>query len=138
MMSASEIAEKLAGHIDALVRKLLPGAYKAGAFWYVGSLDGEKGDSLYIHRSGLKAGRWVDAATGEFGDALDLVNGVSYGSRDMRAAMQWAAAWLGDASLSAVPREQHDGDKSAIGAARNLWRTAQVSTPDQRCIGWPE
>src|SRR4029450_6608836 len=93
--SAAELAELLAMHVDALVPTLLPGAHRSGGYWTAGSVAGEPGGSLYVHRNGCQAGKGSDAATGQFGDLLDLVNEAIGGGRDMPGAMQWASAWLG-------------------------------------------
>jgi hypothetical protein len=99
---------------------------------------GEAGGGLYLHRAGPKVGKWVDAATCEFGDALDLVNATLFGGQDLPRAMEWARNWLRlDPQHSAPelpPRanqpksHQHDGDEAAIAVARNLWRTARPIT----------
>jgi len=66
-----EIAKLLADQVDALVPDLLPGARPSGGYWHAGNTAGDPGHSLYLRRGGPKMGRWVDAATGEFGDLLD-------------------------------------------------------------------
>lgn len=49
--------------------------------------------SLAIRCSGPCAGQWRDYATGEYGDALDLVAAVRFGG-DLGQAMDWARSWL--------------------------------------------
>ncbi|MGO8433543.1 DNA primase, partial [Rhizobium johnstonii] len=44
-----------------------------GNYWLVGDVDNTKGQSLYVHLAGPRAGRRTAAATGQFGDLLDLV-----------------------------------------------------------------
>jgi hypothetical protein len=132
LSSASELAELLAMHVDALVPMLLPSARRAGGYWTTGSVAGEAGGSLYVHRNGGKAGKWTDAATGQFGDLLDLVNEAIAGGRDMPAAMRWATSWLGldpDAQRPErrprhIPPAQSAEDEAAIGAARGIWQKA--------------
>jgi Toprim domain len=91
---ASEIARALDRRVEQLVRELLPAGKRNGQYWSVGSVDNDPGASLYIHLSGAKIGRWADAATGEFGDALDLVAQCRFRG-DKKQAWQWACAWLG-------------------------------------------
>jgi hypothetical protein len=132
--TASELAERLADRVDELVPELLPGVRRSGGYWQVGNTAGNAGDSLYIHRNGHKLGKWTDAATGDFGDLLDLVNHALFGAHDTVAAMRWASGWLGlDPSTPrpAVPARaarpkthQHDGDEAAIAAARAIWCAA--------------
>jgi hypothetical protein len=91
---ASEIARALAERIETLVRELLPAGRRNGHYWSVGSVDNEKGGSLWVHMSGTKQGRWQDGATGEFGDALDLVAACRFRG-GKKQAYAWACAWLG-------------------------------------------
>ena len=74
---------------------ILPAARPSGGYWQVGNVEGDAGRSLYVHRHGVKAGRWTDEATGQFGDPLDLVNAALFGGQDLRAAYAWACDWLG-------------------------------------------
>ena len=134
LLSAGEVAQRLADCIDFLVRELLPCARRAGSYWVVGNTAGDPGGSLYVHRAGSKLGRWADCASGQFGDALDLINCALYGDSDLRAAMNWAVAWLGIDGLGTgpiPPREARPvphhlaSDEVAIGAARSVWSSAQ-------------
>ncbi|MGE0653971.1 MAG: hypothetical protein AB7P12_19815, partial [Alphaproteobacteria bacterium] len=68
-----ELAAALAERADLLAADLLPGGRREGAEWRCGSLAGEPGKSLSIRITGGKRGLWADFATGEMGDALDLV-----------------------------------------------------------------
>ena len=51
---------------------LLPEGKKVGGYWKAGNVEGDKGQSLAIHISGEKAGRWADYATGQHGDLIEL------------------------------------------------------------------
>jgi len=93
-VTSSEISAMLAQRIDALVRELLPAGKKNGADWRCGSLAGEKGGSLAVKLSGQNTGNWTDHATGEFGDALDLVS-ACLTRGNSREAYRWAHHWLG-------------------------------------------
>ena len=73
MMTAAEIATALAERINALVCDLLPGGHREGHEWRAGDVTGSPGHSLGVHLHGQKQGIWSDFATGEAGDALDLV-----------------------------------------------------------------
>jgi hypothetical protein len=93
MINAKEISRRLTAHIGALAPELLPGGHQEGREWRAGSVSGERGASLGVHLTGQKAGVWADFATGESGDALDLVRAVH--GLDMRAALAWSRSWLG-------------------------------------------
>jgi hypothetical protein len=73
MLSASELANRLARDAEAVCRHYLSAGRRAGNYWIVGDTTNSKGKSLYVHLSGPRAGRWADAATAEYGDLLDLV-----------------------------------------------------------------
>ena len=73
MLSASELANRLARDAEAVCRHYLSAGRRAGNYWIVGDTANSKGKSLYVHLSGPRAGRWADAATAEYGDLLDLV-----------------------------------------------------------------
>jgi hypothetical protein len=91
---ARELAGALAKRAVALAGELLPHGHREGTEWRCGSLAGEAGQSLAVHLSGPRAGVWCDFASGEAGDALDLVAAVRCGG-NLRDAMTWARAWLG-------------------------------------------
>jgi hypothetical protein len=93
--SAAEISAHLADHLEALVADLLPAARRQGGTFAVGSVAGEPGQSLRIYQRGEKRGRWRDFATGEHGDALDLVAATRFRG-DLRAAIRWGREWLGE------------------------------------------
>ncbi len=65
--------------------------HRAGADWRAGSLAGEPGRSPGVHLFGPKAGLWVDFATGESGDTLDLEATVLFHG-DLRPALDWTRA----------------------------------------------
>jgi hypothetical protein len=94
MPDAAELARMLASRMATLAPELLPGGRRVGAEWVAGDLTGRPGRSLSVRITGPKAGVWRDFATGEGGDALDLVAAVLFAG-DMRQAMAWARAWLG-------------------------------------------
>jgi hypothetical protein len=91
---AREISQMLAGRIRTLAPELLPNGRREGHEWRVGSLAGERGQSLAVHLSGVRAGVWCDFSSGERGDALGLVAAVLFAG-DIVAALQWSRSWLG-------------------------------------------
>jgi len=94
MRDAGDIARSLSRRVEALVRELLPGGHREGAEWRCGSVTGEPGSSLGVRvGAGPKRGVWADFATGERGDALDLVRTAL--GLDMSGALTWSRRWLG-------------------------------------------
>lgn len=98
------IVDELAARIRTLAPELLPNGARAGQEWRVGSLAGEKGQSLAVHIGRERPGVWCDFATGEAGDAFDLVAEVLYGG-DKKQAYRWARNWLG-LDQGPIPQER--------------------------------
>ncbi|MDE2105583.1 MAG: toprim domain-containing protein [Patescibacteria group bacterium] len=67
-----EIKRRLSERAHDVAQMLLPHGRKEAHEWRVGSIDGERGQSLGVHLVGPKAGLWADFSTGEKGDLLDL------------------------------------------------------------------
>lgn len=72
MLSASQLANRLARDAEAVCRHDLSPARRAGNYWIVGAIANRSDKSLYVHLSGPRAGRSTDAATDEYRDLLDL------------------------------------------------------------------
>ncbi|MBB3862625.1 hypothetical protein GGQ88_003927 [Novosphingobium hassiacum] len=73
---AAELSERLAQNAQAVCRHYLPSGRREGRYWMVGDVAGTPGRSLYIRLFETERGRignWVDAATGEHGDLVDLI-----------------------------------------------------------------
>lgn len=95
--SVAEIADLLAGQIEALCAELLPAGRRDGAEWCVGSTAGEAGQSLRVHLRGARRGVWCDFSSADRrdrGDALDLVAACLFAG-DKRQALRWSRGWLG-------------------------------------------
>ena len=147
MPDAREISRLLAARAPELARELLPGGHREGAEWRAGGLDGSKGKSLGVHLFGSKAGVWADFASGEFGDALDLVRLTRCGG-DMKAALSWAASWLGlprdarqaPAPASAPPRRaaaETEPERDPDAEARQAKAKALFLAAEPRLAGTP-
>ncbi|WP_278360326.1 DUF7146 domain-containing protein [Thalassospira xiamenensis] len=72
-MQAGMLADALARQALAVCRYYLPSGTKQGRYWICGDVYGTPGRSLFVRISGRRAGKWCDAATGEYGDLLDLI-----------------------------------------------------------------
>ena len=92
-MTPKQISQMLNNSIEAICRELYPDGKKQSGEWWVGSLDGEKGQSLKINLTG-RAGVWSDFSTGESGgDLLDLYMAANRTS--LVEALAWARDYLG-------------------------------------------
>lgn len=139
LMEVSDIADMLAQRIDALVHELLPAGQRDGQEWRIGSPAGEKGRSMAVHLGGRRQGVWSDFASGESGDALELVAVCRFGG-NKKDAVAWAKSWLGidnldpqrletvrRAAAAAADKRRKDGaekDKKLLASARRLWHMA--------------
>src|SRR5438132_666489 len=72
-LRAGEVARRLAQQVEAVCDHYLSNGCRTGRYWHVGDVANTAGQSLYVRLSGARAGKWVDAATGEHGDLLDLI-----------------------------------------------------------------
>lgn len=73
---AADLSERLAQNAQAVCRHYLPAGRREGRYWMIGDVAGSPGRSLYVRlfetdRGAI--GNWVDAATGEHGDLIDLI-----------------------------------------------------------------
>ena len=71
-MDAREISQLMSENALTIAQYLLPHGQKTGKEWRVGSVDGEKGQSLGVSINGAKQGVWCDFSSGESGDLLEL------------------------------------------------------------------
>lgn len=73
---AGELSQRLAQNVQAVCRHYLPAGRREGRYWMVGDVAGAPGRSLYVRLFETERGaigNWVDAATGEHGDLVDLI-----------------------------------------------------------------
>lgn len=130
MSSASELADRLARHAEAVCRHYLSAGRRAGNYWIVGDVGNNKGKSLYVHLTGPRAGRWADAATSEYGDLLDLVR-ETCGLIDFRDVADEARRFLNEPRVSPISDRSDDAvgsppaERPAAERARRLFRMTQ-------------
>jgi hypothetical protein len=78
MRPAAELARRLAQNAEAVCREYLSNGRREGGTWRVGDVDNTPGRSLVVRLTGPDsgkgaAGHWVDFASGQHGDLLDLI-----------------------------------------------------------------
>ncbi len=102
---------RLADHALAVCRYYLSCGQRAGNYWTVGNVHNAPGHSmfvrLYTDASGGKAGRWRDAATGEYGDLFDII-GLNLGLRSFADIVDEAHRFIGNRPSSKRPRPRAD------------------------------
>jgi Toprim domain len=93
----SDVVERLAVNAEAVCRCYLPNGRRQGRYWQVGDVHGAPGRSLYVRlrpSGNGTAGKWMDAATGEHGDLLDIIR-ISRGLGSFIDAVHEAQRFLG-------------------------------------------
>lgn len=75
-ITVSEISRRLGDRALEVAMMLLPGGKQSGHSYHAGDLSGGNGNSVVVHTSGSKMGRWAEYAEGKtndtYGDMLDL------------------------------------------------------------------
>ncbi|RWL78676.1 MAG: DNA primase [Mesorhizobium sp.] len=100
--SASELARRLGEDAEAVCRQYLSNGHRSGNYWMVGDVRNARGRSMHVRLKavgGKAAGKWVDEASGEYGDLLDVIE-QSCGLVDFREVADEARRFL------AMPRPQ--------------------------------
>jgi hypothetical protein len=122
---ARAAADALRGDAEAVCRRLLSAGRREGRVWRVGDVGNSRGRSLAVALAGPQAGRWIDHATGERGDLLDLV-AMRETSGDIGAAIRLVRSEFGltaATSSDAAPTRQACDLPTAdtIAFAHRLW-----------------
>ena len=129
MISAAELARRLARDAEAVCRHYLSNGRRSGRYWVVGDVMNTPGRSLYVRLTGPDygpgaAGKWTDAAaTEEHGDLLDLIR-LNRELPGLREAMDEARRFL------ALPRHEQNtqanpAPSNSPNAARRLFRAGR-------------
>jgi len=117
-----ELEQLLRAETLRLARKLLPNGMENCGYYEIGSVAGDKGQSLKINLSGSLKGCWTDFSapkgTLEYsGDMLKLIAITKFGGR-LGDAISWAISWLGLDGLdpARLATERATAKRAAIAA----------------------
>lgn len=94
--SVGEVRASLMDQLHAVLGYLFPAGKTKHNQFVIGDVDGTPGKSLSVELTGPRAGMWMDFATGEGGDVIDLwakANGLNT-KRDFKAVMDSIGQWL--------------------------------------------
>ena len=95
--NTAQIKAALIADLCAVLNMLLPNGFMRSGKYYVGDVNGNKGESLVVEASGTKAGVWYDFATGDGGDIIELWAEVKGFSKDgFPELIKDIQNWLGD------------------------------------------
>lgn len=128
--SSGDLARRLAARALDVCRHYLPNGRKVGDYWIVGDARGARGKSLFVRLAGPHsgkgaAGKWMDAATGEHGDLLDLI-AASCRLSSHRDALNEAQRFLGDLSERAPTRIPYRRSNALLQAQRLFAASAPI------------
>ena len=123
MSAAADIAAALGARAEEVCRRYLPQGRRQGRYWTAGDVYGARGRSLFVRLAppGTR-GKFVDAATGEHGDLLDLIR-IASGAGSLRAALAEARAFL---AMPPMPTAEAPEDYDRAQAARHLWQRCRA------------
>lgn len=130
---ATELAHRLARHAEAVCRHYLSNGRREGRYWMVGDVTNTAGRSMFVRLHGPlagkgAAGKWTDAATGEHGDLLDVIQ-MSCGLTRFRDVADEARRFLCLPQDPVSHRSDTYPTPSARGeAARRLFSLSQPIT----------
>ncbi|CFX05331.1 conserved protein of unknown function [Candidatus Filomicrobium marinum] len=134
--SIRQISERLARNAEAVCAHYLSNGKRNGRYWMVGDAFNTKGRSMYVRLAGPDygpgaAGKWTDAATGEHGDLLDIIQLTLNISR--REAREEALQFLSEPTLAARPAERAPAPGNSAEAARRLFAASKpiLGTPGE-------
>jgi hypothetical protein len=126
MSCAANLARRLGQEAEAVCRTYLFNGRRQGCYWHCGDVQGTPGQSLYVHLSGARAGKWTDAATGEHGDLLDLI-ALNRGLA-LRAALDEARQFLSlprGGEPRRDPSVSNASPSNSLDSARRLFAASQ-------------
>jgi len=127
---ARTLSSNLAENVDAVCKHYLSNGRRCGNYWIVGDVNNNAGRSLYVRLKGPLSGRgargrWVDAASGEYGDLLDLIR-AREGLASFRATLDQARRFLRvPPARSPVGRERRSSECDTVALARKIWAASK-------------
>ena len=123
MSAAARVAAALGARAEEVCRRYLPQGRKQGRYWTAGDVYGARGRSLFVRLAPPGTpGKFVDSATGEHGDLLDLIR-IASGAGSLRAALAEARAFL---AMPPMPATEAPDDYDRAQAARRLWQRCRA------------
>ena len=121
--AAARVAAALGARAEEVCRRYLPQGRKQGRYWTVGDVYGARGRSLFVRLAPPGTpGKFVDSATGQHGDLLDLIR-IASGAGSLRAALAEARAFL---AMPPIPSAEAPDDYDRTKAARRLWQRCRA------------
>jgi hypothetical protein len=132
--TAKDIARELADRAEAVCRQYLSNGRRHGGYWMVGNVRNDPGRSMFVRLAdGPKgpAGKWSDAATGEHGDLIDVIQqagdlyGFAEAMAEARRFLSLPAIVSPDVTRRAKARQTKAGVSDSPGSALRLFAMAR-------------
>ena len=135
--SIADLSADLADRTESYCRQYFPEGRKQGNYWQVGDTSGAKGQSLAIRlqaQGGRKAGAWVDYATGEYGDLIDLLH-ERLGSVTLKETLREARSFLGEATCPTVLRDTQTRAQPEAASSNRIARACKLFAAGKLVLG---
>lgn len=135
--SIGDLSADLADRAESFCRQYFPEGRKQGNYWQVGDTSGAKGQSLVIRlqaQGGRKAGAWVDYATGEYGDLIDLLH-ERLGSASLKETLREVRSFLGVGPCPAVPRDTQTRAQPDAASSKRIARSRKLFAAGKPVLG---
>ncbi|MFG1480515.1 toprim domain-containing protein [Xanthobacter sp. V4C-4] len=129
--AAHDLARQLGRQAEAVCQHYLSAGRRQGHYWQVGDVRNASGRSMFVRLRDSAhgpAGKWTDAATGEYGDLLDVIR-ESQGLSHFSDVVAEAETFL------RIPRSVHEAQgplcrtgsssRDPVTSARRLFAAAQ-------------
>jgi len=136
-LDASDLAHRLGRQAEAVCRHYLSAGRREGNYWQVGDVRNTPGRSMFVRLKDSPkgpAGKWVDAATAEHGDLLDVIR-EALGLIDFKDVAEEARVFL---SLPRPEPEPKTAKRKATpapsGSAESARRLISMSQPIARTL----
>jgi hypothetical protein len=133
---AGELARRLARDAEAVCRHYLSSGCREGRYWMVGDVKNTPGRSMFVRLAGPQsgkgaAGKWIDAATGEHGDLLDMIGHVC-GLDEFHDVEAEARRFLSLPRLKPDPESKPRPSSAPVGSPESARRLFAMSQPIPR------
>jgi Toprim domain len=129
----SDLTRCLAEQAEAVCRHYLSNGRRVGGYWIVGDARNTPGRSMFVRLNGCNSGKgargkWTDAATGEHGDLLDVIQ-ESRGLVEFSDVVEEAQRFLGLPAPASAPVPRNAMPSAPAGSPESARRLFAISEP---------
>jgi hypothetical protein len=129
----SDLTRRLAEQAETVCRHYLSNGRRIGRYWAVGDVRNTRGRSMFVRLRGPSsgkgaAGKWTDAATGEHGDLLDVIQEACC-LVDFHDVVDEACRFLSLPRVDFEPKPKHSITPAKVGSPESARRLFAMSLP---------